>query len=76
MLNIVNLPMKRLSILGAVFATFGEDLDAILSLAQIDVNLTKLPINLVLHAHSSMTHVKAILDTAPFYPGLSSNFDT
>lgn len=75
-MNIVNLPVERLSILCAVFATFGEDLDAILPLAQIDVNLTEFPINLVLHAHSSMAHVKTVLDAAPFHPGLSSNFDT
>lgn len=68
--------METNAIHSAVFPTFGKDLDTIATLAEVNVNLAILTIELFLTAHLAMTHVEAVLDTSAFEPRLPSNLDS
>lgn len=48
-----NLLVQTLPVLCAVFAAFGEDLDALRVFAQINVDLAILTVDLVLHTHQT-----------------------
>jgi hypothetical protein len=68
--------MQTNTIHGAVFSTFGKDLDAVASLAEVNVYLAVLAIELLLTTHPPMAHVEAMLDTPTLEPRLPSNLDS
>lgn len=70
--------MQFFAIFGALFSTFGVNLDLLVSrFAQIDMNLTVFTINLLLAAHLTPAyHAHAVLDTMSLVPGLSCNLAT
>ena len=66
--------MQSSSILSAVFATLGEDLDASIPFAEIDMNLAIFSVDLVFTAVGSpAAHIKAVLDASSLQPCLSAN---
>lgn len=60
--------MKPSPVLGTVFAALGEYLDALSPLAEVNVDLAILPVNLLLDAHAPAAHVEAVLDAPALAP--------
>src|SRR3569833_729098 len=68
------LPVKVYSIHGAVLAALGEDLDAVCSLGEIDVDLGILAVQFLLAAHKAGAHFEEVLEAPGFEKGLPPDF--
>ena len=68
--------MQSTPVFGAILSAFGEDLNTVVALGQVDMDLAILAIVFLLAAHPIVAHLDALLDASAFDPWLTANFDT
>jgi hypothetical protein len=60
----------------AVLAALGENLDAVVAFAEVDVDLAILSVHFLLTADPALDHGQAMLDAPPLEPWLAANLDS
>ena len=68
--------MQSLTVFSSIFATLREYLDALGSLAEVDVYLAIFTIDLVLDAHMSTAEAETVLNAASLHPVLPTDLGT